>query len=92
VCRICLSDSLQMTQQDAGGTVVAEARICRSIEPERLAGGAVRIGAVALELGVRAIVLLDEDVTAGSRVRLRYHNSEFEDRTLVASLYTGGAT
>jgi hypothetical protein len=81
-----------MTQQDADGTVVAEARVCRSIEPERLAGGAVRIGAVALEVGVRAIVLLDEDVTAGSRVRLRYQNSEVEDRTLLAGVYTDGAT
>ena len=92
VCRICLSDSLHMTQQDADGAVVAEARICRSIEPERLAGAPLRIGAVALEVGVRVIALLDEDVTAGSRVRLRYQNSEMEDWTLVAGLSTCGAT
>jgi uncharacterized protein len=92
VCRICLSDSLHMTQQDADGTVVAEARICRSLEPKRLAGGPLRIGAVALDVGVRVIALLDEDVTAGARVRLRYQNSEIEDRTLLAGLSTGGAT
>lgn len=83
LCRMCLSDALRMAAVQAGGIIVSEARICRSLEPERLTNGPLRIGAVALDVGVRVIALLDGEATAGTRVLL--HRTDSPERPLVAS-------
>lgn len=82
LCRVCLSDSLAWEAVEARGHVVAEAIVHRSLEPERLSAGPLRIGAVAVDAGVRIIALLDAGTGAGMRVSLRYEVDG--SRTLIA--------
>ena len=52
------------------GYVLAATSLCRSLEPDRLSGGPLRIGVVASDVGIRVISALDADVEVGSAVRL----------------------
>jgi uncharacterized OB-fold protein len=69
-CRRCLSDDLEVRQQPVTGMVVSEGTIHRSLKPALLAGGPLRIGAVASPLGIRVIALLASGAHAGSQVEL----------------------
>ncbi len=70
VCRVCLSDALEARETQAEGCVVAEASLHRSLEPDRLQGGPLRIGVVATDLGIRILAALAPDVRPGAAVRL----------------------
>lgn len=85
LCRVCLADALHPAPQAYAGTVLAVARICRSLEPERLAQGPLRIGTVALDVGVHVFALLEDGVDAGARVCL-HHADAGDSRVLCARL------
>ncbi|MEE4454722.1 Zn-ribbon domain-containing OB-fold protein [Novosphingobium resinovorum] len=70
VCRVCLSDALEVRETPLEGHVVAEAALHRSLEPDRLHGGPLRIGVVATDLGIRALVALASNVRPGAAVWL----------------------
>lgn len=91
LCRVCLSDALHPVEQVYAGTVLAQARIHRSLDPQALAQGPRRIGTVALDVGVRVIAMLDDDVSAGERVCLRHDKGE-DPRVVHAGLVEEQAT
>lgn len=70
VCRKCLSDSVERRETRVEGRVLAEACLHRSLEPDRLHEGLLRIGIVSTDLGIRLIVALAPGVGPGAWVRL----------------------
>lgn len=70
VCRTCLSDRLEWRDTTVEGRVVAETSLQRSLDPERVQAGALRIGMVATDLGIRVIAALDAKVEVDGLVCL----------------------
>jgi uncharacterized OB-fold protein len=73
VCRRCLSDALELRQTLVTGTVMAQALIHRSFDPDMTRNGALPLGLVALSDGLRLIALLTPQVAVGMTVTLHRH-------------------
>jgi uncharacterized OB-fold protein len=71
LCRVCLADVLQYEEDDGRGRLLAEATLHRSLDPAFASELPLRIGAVALDAGVRVIALIEADARAGDAVVLR---------------------
>ncbi len=68
LCRTCLRDELVRTENDGQGRLIAATTLHRSLEPDTALP--LRIGAVALDAGVRVIAFLGRGVQPGDRVVL----------------------
>lgn len=70
LCRACLSDALGLRDDDGCGTLLARARLHRSLEPVFGPLLPLDIGMIWLNAGVRVMVVLDGDIAPGDRVVL----------------------
>lgn len=77
LCRVCLGDTLALAEDGGRGRLVAEATLHRSLDPASAAALPRRIGAVALDAGVRVIAFLGAGVAPGDRVGLRAEGAVF---------------
>lgn len=68
LCRTCLSDELIWAEDSGRGRLLAVTTLHRSLDPATTLP--VRIGAVALDAGVRVIALLGRGVQPGNHVLL----------------------
>lgn len=73
VCRRCLSDALHPRETPVTGTVMAQALIHRSLDPDMVRDGASPLGLVATPTDLRLIALLAPEVTVGMPVTLHLH-------------------
>ena len=71
VCLRCLSDAIDARETDAGGIVLAGARVHRSLDPAFAGRLPLEIVSVKLDAGPVAIVFGRPGLEAGARVRLR---------------------
>lgn len=77
LCRVCLSDTLSPAEDGGRGRLVADATLHRSLDPGFASTLPRRIGAVALDAGVRVIAFLGDGVAPGDRVGLRADGGVF---------------
>lgn len=84
VCRRCLSDHLADVTQPSGGTLLAKALIRVSIGELWSAQLPVAAGTVLMDAGVQAIVLLEGDVSPGTRTTIQWREDKRHGRLLVA--------
>jgi len=76
LCRTCLRDELMWAEDSGRGRLLAATTLLRSLDPATTLP--LRIGAVALDAGVRVIAFIGRGVRPGDRIIL--HAADAEQR------------